>query len=40
MHKIRTGMGKRDDKYTLTGFLEMDEGYFEYSGSNNPKKKR
>lgn len=40
MHKIRIGMGKRDDKYTLEGFLEMDEGYFEHATSSNIEKKR
>jgi len=29
MHKIRAGMGNRDDKYTLDGSIELDEGYFE-----------
>lgn len=29
MHKIRSAMGKRDDKYTLVGSIELDEGYFE-----------
>ncbi|MFT5158014.1 MAG: transposase-like protein [Bacteroidia bacterium] len=28
MHKIRSGMGKRDAKYKLDGMLEFDEGYF------------
>jgi transposase-like protein len=28
MHKIRKAMGKRDEKYTLEGMIEMDEGYF------------
>ena len=28
MHKLRKAMGKRDDKYTLEGMIEMDEGYF------------
>lgn len=28
MHKIRSGMGKRDDKYSLEGTIEFDEGYF------------
>jgi hypothetical protein len=29
LHKIRVAMGRRDDKYKLDGFLEVDEGYFE-----------
>ena len=28
VHKIREAMGKRDDKYTLLGELELDEGFF------------
>ena len=29
MQKIRITMGRRDEKYTLDGFIEMDEGFFE-----------
>lgn len=29
MHKIRSVMGLRDDKYLLKGGIEIDEGYFE-----------
>ncbi|MCX6183017.1 MAG: IS1595 family transposase [Bacteroidetes bacterium] len=29
MHKIREAMGKRDERYTLKGMVEFDEGYFE-----------
>lgn len=29
MQKIRIIMGHRDDKYSLDGFIEMDEGFFE-----------
>ncbi len=29
MQKIRISMGNRDDKYSLDGFIEMDEGFFE-----------
>jgi len=29
MHKIRVVMGRRDDKYKLSGYIEMDEGFFE-----------
>lgn len=28
VHKLRSAMGKRDDRYTLEGMIEMDEGYF------------
>lgn len=28
MHKIRIMMGKRDERYTLDGFIELDEGFF------------
>ncbi len=28
MHKIRIAMGKRDERYTLDGFIELDEGFF------------
>ncbi|QDP85248.1 IS1595 family transposase [Chryseobacterium sp. SNU WT5] len=28
MHKLRKAMGKRDERYTLEGMIEMDEGYF------------
>ena len=29
LHKIRSAMGKRDGKYNLTEFIEIDEGFFE-----------
>ena len=29
LHKIRYGMGKRDSTYTLSGQIELDEGFFE-----------
>lgn len=29
LHKIRISMGHRDDKYSLDGYIEMDEGFFE-----------
>jgi transposase-like protein len=29
MHKIRRVMSKRDDKYTLSDYVEIDEGFFE-----------
>ena len=28
IHKLRSVMGKRDDKYTLSGNIELDEGFF------------
>lgn len=28
MHKLRLAMGQRDEKYTLTGQIELDEGFF------------
>lgn len=28
MHKIRVAMGARDERYELSGFTEMDEGFF------------
>jgi hypothetical protein len=40
MHKIRAGMGNRDDKYTLDGSIELDEGYFEKPAPKGVKKKR
>jgi len=40
MHKIREGMGKRDDKYNLNGAIELDEGYFEVASPNITKLKR
>ncbi len=27
-HKLRKAMGDRDDRCTLEGIIEMDEGYF------------
>lgn len=33
VHKIRKAMGNRDDKYTLEGMIEMDEGYFKVASS-------
>ncbi|AMS27689.1 transposase [Bacteroidetes bacterium UKL13-3] len=40
MHKIREAMGKRDSLYTLTGMIEMDEGYFEKATPEGTKLKR
>jgi len=28
VHKIRDAMGQRDERYTLEGMIEADEGYF------------
>lgn len=40
MHKIRTGMGQRDDKYNLSGFIEFDEGHFEHATNQHIDLKR
>ena len=32
-HKIRDAMGQRDDRYTLEGMIEADEGYFTVDAS-------
>jgi hypothetical protein len=32
-HKLRKAMGDRDDRYTLEGMIEMDEGYFTIEAS-------
>ncbi len=36
MQKIRISMGNRDDKYSLDGFIEMDEGFFEGHRKTQP----
>lgn len=33
VHKLRKAMGQREDRYTLEGMLEMDEGYFTVEAS-------
>ena len=33
VHKLRKAMGNRDDRYTLEGMIEMDEGYFTIEAS-------
>lgn len=38
VHKLRKAMGNRDDKYTLEGMIEMDEGYFTIEASENEHK--
>lgn len=40
MHKIREAMGNRDNLYTLTGMIEMDEAYFETATPIGTKLKR
>ena len=40
MHKIRSGMGKRDALYRLEGSIEFDEGYFEKATSKHVKLKK
>jgi hypothetical protein len=40
MHKIRSGMGKRDSLYQLSGSVEFDEGYFEQATAEQTKLKR
>ena len=37
MHKIRVTMGRRDDKYKLSGYIEMDEGFFESQRQDGDK---
>ena len=37
VHKLRTAMGNRDNKYTLEGMIEMDEGYFTVESSEIEK---
>ncbi len=38
LHKIRGIMGKRDGKYNLTNFIEIDEGFFETIKKGDNKK--
>lgn len=40
MHKIRSGMGKRDSLYQLSGSVEFDEGYFEQATAEGISLKR
>ncbi len=35
VHKLRKVMGNRDDRYTLKGMIEIDEGYFTVVLSEN-----
>ena len=39
VHKLRKAMGKRDERYTLEGMIEMDEGYFTVESSEFEKNK-
>ena len=39
VHKLRKAMGNRDDRYTLEGMIEMDEGYFTVESSEFEKSK-
>ena len=38
IHKLRRAMGNRDDRYTLEGMIEMDEGYFTIGASEQEHK--
>jgi hypothetical protein len=38
VHKLRKAMGQRDDRYTLEGMIEMDEGYFTIEATENDHK--
>ena len=38
VHKLRKAMGNRDDRYTLEGMIEMDEGYLTIEASENTHK--
>ena len=38
VHKLRKAMGARDDRYTLEGMIEMDEGYFTIAASEQERK--
>ena len=39
VHKLRQVMGKRDEKYTLSGVLELDEGFFSTETEDEEKDK-
>ena len=38
VHKLRKEMGERDDRYTLVGMIEMDDGYFTIEASEQAHK--
>ncbi len=40
VHKIREAMGQRDQRYTLEGMIEADEGYFSVEASAVERKKQ
>jgi transposase-like protein len=39
VHKLRKAMGKREERYTLEGMIEMDEAYFTVEASELAKSK-
>ena len=39
LHKLRSIMGKRDEKYSLSGVIELDEGFFSTETDDSEKKK-
>ena len=39
VHKLRKAMGTRDEKYTLEGMIEFDEGYFTVESSEIEQEK-
>jgi hypothetical protein len=39
LHKLRMTMGKRDEQYTLSGILELDEGFFSTEQNEEDKQK-
>lgn len=39
VHKLRKAMGKRDERYTLEGMIEFDEGYFTVESSEIEQEK-
>lgn len=39
LHKLRLAMGKRDERYDLSGQIELDEGYFTTTVSDEEKDK-
>ena len=39
VHKLRKAMGTRDEKYTLEGMIELDEGYFTVESSEIEQEK-
>lgn len=40
VHKLRKAMGDRDDRYTLEGMIEVDEGYFTIEASEIEQKRQ